>query len=141
MALTDDPARQTTNAVAGPREQMLEQTGRSGGRRTPKAGTPLVAIFVSVIALAAYGLRPPAEASAEPSASAHAAGHAPHPPPSRIDAIVTTAKTVYKNEVNGPKLYQQLDRIDRDGVLVNALGRGDVAGARARGLATLKRTV
>lgn len=51
---------------------------------------------------------------------------------------MTTAKEVYRNEVKGPKLYQQLDRIARDGILVNALGKGNLAGAQAEADAQLR---
>jgi hypothetical protein len=50
---------------------------------------------------------------------------------SRIDAAVVRAKAIYRNETEGAKLPQQLGRIARDGPLLHALGRGDLAGAQA----------
>lgn len=41
------------------------------------------------------------------------------------------AKGTYRNEVEGGKLAQQVDRIARDGVLLAALRRGDLVGAHA----------
>ena len=45
--------------------------------------------------------------------------------------MVIAAKATYNDEINGPKLFEQLGRIASDGVLLNALSRGDVRGARA----------
>jgi hypothetical protein len=57
---------------------------------------------------------------------------------SRIDKIVEVAKSSYHSEVKGRALLQQLGRIARDGILLNALSRGDVAGAQAEADAQLR---
>lgn len=57
---------------------------------------------------------------------------------SRIDGIVDVAKSSYHSETQGRALLQQLNRIARDGVLLNALSRGDVAGAQAEADAQLR---
>jgi hypothetical protein len=49
----------------------------------------------------------------------------------RVDALAVRAKAIYRNETEGAKLPQQLRRIARDGTLLAALGRGDLAGAQA----------
>jgi hypothetical protein len=64
-----------------------------------------------------------------------------HPPPSGIDRVVITAKAVYYNETKGWKLAQQLERIARDGILLDALSRGNVAGAQAEADAQLRSPV
>jgi hypothetical protein len=48
-----------------------------------------------------------------------------------VDATVVRAKAIYRNEIEGAKLPQQLRRIARDRNLLDALSRGDLAGARA----------
>ena len=62
----------------------------------------------------------------------------PHPRPSHIDGIVNVAKATYYRETKGGKLFQQLGRIARDGVLLDALSRGDFAGAQAEADAQLR---
>jgi hypothetical protein len=57
---------------------------------------------------------------------------------SRIDRIVDVAKSSYRSETKGRVLMQQLGRIARDGILLNALSRGDVAGAQAEADAQLR---
>jgi hypothetical protein len=59
------------------------------------------------------------------------------PHQSRIDRIVTVAKGSYHYETKGAKLLQQLERIARDGILLRALSRGDVAGAQVEADAQL----
>jgi hypothetical protein len=49
----------------------------------------------------------------------------------RINATVVSAKAIYRNETEGAKLPQELARIARDGTLLHALSRGDLAGAQA----------
>jgi hypothetical protein len=49
----------------------------------------------------------------------------------RVDATVVRAKAIYRNEIEGAKLPQQLRRIARDRTLLDALSRGDLAGAQA----------
>jgi hypothetical protein len=48
------------------------------------------------------------------------------------------AKASYRSETRGAKLMQQLRRITRDGSLLNALSRGDLAGAQAEADAQLR---
>jgi len=60
------------------------------------------------------------------------------PQRSRIDGIVNVAKASYHSETKGAKLLQQLGRIARDGILLDALSRGDVAGAQAEADAQLR---
>ena len=60
------------------------------------------------------------------------------PQRSRIDGIVNVAKASYHSETKGAKLSQQLGRIARDGILLDALSRGDVAGAQAEADAQLR---
>jgi hypothetical protein len=64
-----------------------------------------------------------------------------HPRRSHIDGIVNAAKASYHNETKGAKLFQQLGRIARDGILLDALSRGDLAGAQAEADAQLRSPV
>jgi hypothetical protein len=48
-----------------------------------------------------------------------------------IGATVVRAKAIYRNETEGAKLPRELRRIARDGTLLRALSRGDLAGAQA----------
>ena len=59
-------------------------------------------------------------------------------PLSRIDRIVDVAKSSYRSETRGRKLLQQLGRLARDSVLLDALSRGDMAGAQAEADAQLR---
>jgi CBS domain-containing protein len=139
MAVTDARASDTIVA-AGSRDQVVKQAGHAGCRRGSMAGSALVAISASVIVLAACGSIPSTHTSAQslPSSSAavvRATGR------SRIDGIVTSAKATYRNESKGAKLFQQLGRIARDGVLLGALSRGDLVGAQAEADAQLRSPV
>jgi hypothetical protein len=58
---------------------------------------------------------------------------------SRIDGIVNVAKESYRSETTGQKLLEQLERVSRDGALLGALSRGDLAGAQAAADAQLRR--
>ncbi|HWY91110.1 MAG TPA: hypothetical protein VNY31_10610 [Solirubrobacteraceae bacterium] len=69
---------------------------------------------------------------------AHATVPRPRPPRSHIDGIVDVAKGTYYGETKGPKLRQELGRIARDGILLDALSRGDLAGAQAEADAQLR---
>ena len=157
--MTDETASHTTVAPRSD-EQVVEQAGRAGCRRRPRAGSAVVAISVFAIALAACGSTPSAQTSAQPpaasrtlsahtsapslspsSVTARATGQVRHPHRSRIDGFVITAKETYNNETKGPKLFQQLARIARDGILLEALGRGDLAGAQAEAEAQLRSPV
>jgi hypothetical protein len=60
---------------------------------------------------------------------------------SRIDGIVAVAKGSYHSETKGRQLLKQLGRIARDSILLNALSRGDVAGAQAEADAQLRSPV
>ena len=60
---------------------------------------------------------------------------------SHIDRIVEVAKGSYHSEIKGRKLLQQLSRIARDRILLNALSRGDVAGAQTEADAQLRSPV
>jgi hypothetical protein len=159
MAVTDETASHTTIS-AGSREHVVEQAGR-GGRRGPRAGSELVAICLFASVLAACGSTQSAQTSAQPPASpstlsahtsaqslssssaatAPAAVQVRRPGRSRIDGIVNVAKATYNNETKGAKLFQQLGRIARDGILLDALGRGDRAGAQAEADAQLRSPV
>jgi hypothetical protein len=57
---------------------------------------------------------------------------------SRIDRFVKVAQATYNNETKGPKLLVELGRIARDGVLLDALSRGDLAGAQSEADAQLR---
>jgi hypothetical protein len=57
---------------------------------------------------------------------------------SHIDRIVDVAKSSYHSETKGRVLLQQLGRIARDRILLNALSRGNVAGAQAEADAQLR---
>jgi hypothetical protein len=125
------------------------------------ARSELVAISAFAIAVAASGSTQSVQTSAQPLASsatlsaytsaqsrssssaatARATVPVRHPRPSRIDGIVNVAKATYYNETKGPKLFQQLGRIARDGILLDALGRGDLAGAQAEADAQLRSPV
>jgi hypothetical protein len=153
--MTDETATHTTVA-ADPQEQA--QAGRARRRRAQEAGWPRVAISAFVIALAACGSTSSAQTAAQPPASsasasavkpaaslassssttARATALVPRPVQSRIDQFVARAKQIYFNETNGWKLRQQLQRIGSDGILLNALSRGDLAGAQAEGDAQLR---
>jgi hypothetical protein len=56
---------------------------------------------------------------------------------SHLAASVRAARGVYNRETKGWKLRGETDRIARDGVLLGALARGDVAGAQAAANAQL----
>ncbi|MFI5005570.1 MAG: hypothetical protein ACHQE6_11215 [Solirubrobacterales bacterium] len=49
-----------------------------------------------------------------------------------------TAKAIYANEISGPKLHEELGRIARDRILLEALSRGDRAAAQAEADAQLR---
>lgn len=119
----------------------------------------LFAIAAFAVALVACGSTPSARTSAQPStsspspsstgisgtsppshspSSAATAGTAARPRQSRIDATVKVAKSSYFSETKGRVLHQQLERIARDGVLLNALSRGNVAAAQAEADAQLR---
>jgi hypothetical protein len=121
----------------------------------------LVAISLFAIALAACGSTPSAQTSVQPPASsatlsahtsaqslssssaatARATVQVRHPRRSRIEGFVITAKGTYYNETKGAKLFQQLGRIARDGILLDTLSRGDLAGAQAEADAQLRSPV
>jgi hypothetical protein len=148
MAVTDE----TTS------RQVVEQAGRRGCRRAPAALSALVGISAFAIALAACGSTQSAQTSPQPTASsatlsahtsapsrssassatAQATGQVPLLRRSRIDGFVNVAKTVYYRETKGAKLFQQLGRIASDGILLDALSRGDLAGAQAEADAQLR---
>jgi hypothetical protein len=95
----------------------------------------LVAVSASALVLggcgsshSAYTSSPPLPSSSSASAPASVQARDGR---TRIEAIVTTAKATYRNETKGPKLSEQLGRIARDRVLLDALSRGDVVGAQA----------
>lgn len=115
----------------------------------------LVAIAAFAVALVACGSTPSARTSAQPStsssprsaqtsarprssstATAVLAVRA-RPRQSRIDETVKVAKASYDSETKGRVLHRQLARIARDGILLNALIRGDVAAAQAEANAQL----
>jgi hypothetical protein len=151
MAVTDETAS----------HQVVEQAGRTGCRRAPTTVSALVAISAFAIALAACGSTQSAQTSAEPpassatlsahtsapsrssasSATAQAGGNVLLPRRSHIDGIVNVAKATYYRETKGRKLFQQLGRIARDGILLDALSRGDLAGAQAEADAQLRSPV
>jgi hypothetical protein len=156
--VTDKTASHMTTVATGRRAQIGERASRAGCRRAPRTGSALGAIAALAIALAGCGstlsaqtpARSPASSatlSAHTSAqsfsssspAARAAFKAPtHPRPTRIDGFVNVAKATYHEETMGAKLFQQLARIARDGVLLNALSRNDLADARAEAHAQLK---
>jgi hypothetical protein len=160
MAEADETASQTT-AAEGSREQVVTQVGRTDGRRAPRAISALAAMSAFAIALAACGSTQSAETSAHlPASSATLSAHTStpslssssaataratvqvrHPRRSRIDGFVITAKATYYKETKGGKLFQQLGRIARDGILLDALSRGDLAGAQAEADAQLRSPV
>ncbi len=72
-----------------------------------------------------------ASSSAAATAARTAAQPAPSRHPSRLKLAVARAKQVYNDETRGPKLNRELSRIARDGILLGALSRGDIAGAQA----------
>jgi len=55
----------------------------------------------------------------------------------RLEEAMLRAQESYHSETQGPKLRQQLARIAHDRVLLEALGRGNVAGAQAEADAQL----
>jgi hypothetical protein len=57
---------------------------------------------------------------------------------SRIDGFVNVAKATYNGETKGSKLLLELGRIARDGILLSALSRGDLAGAQTEADAQLR---
>ena len=136
----------------------MEQDCRARRRRTPRSSAVLVATAAFAVALVACGSTPATRTSAQPSTSsailpavhtsaqppssspAATAGTAVHARPrrSRIDGIVDVAKASYHSETRGAKLLQQLGRIARDGILLDALSRGDVAGAQIEADAQLR---
>jgi hypothetical protein len=82
-----------------------------------------------------------ASLSSSSAAKARATVQFRHGRPNRIDRVVSTAKAAYRNETKGAKLFQQLGRIARDGILLDALGRSDLVGAQAEADAQLRSPV
>jgi hypothetical protein len=143
MAVTDETGSLTTAAEA-PREQPLEQVGRAGCTRAQWGRSELFAIPTVAIAvvMAACGSTRSVQTSVQALASASAAGarvtvQVRHPRRRGIERSVKFAKVSYYYETKGAKLFQQLRRIARDGVLLDALSRGDLAGAQAAAEAQL----
>jgi hypothetical protein len=113
----------------------------------------LVAAAAFAIALVACGSTPSARTSAQPatssattsqlhgsslpSSAAPASTAAVRPRRSRIGEIVHIAQASYASEAGGRKLVQQLGRIARDRVLLDALSSGNVAGAQGEADAQL----
>jgi hypothetical protein len=152
MAPRDETDSDTT-VPDGSREQLLKQLGQAGRRRVRRAGSELLAISAVAIAIAGCGSTGSAQSSAQPPASsaalsAQTSGEltsssaavraAVRARQSRIGGIVKVAMAIYKRETKGTKLFQQLGRIAGDSVLLNALGRGDMAGAQAEADAQLR---
>jgi hypothetical protein len=157
MAMSGRTASRTTLAP-GSAGQVVEQACGARRRRASRFGSALVATATFAAAFAACGSTPSAQTSAQPSTSsailptAHTSTQSlsssstatagasvrTRPQRSRIDGIVAAAKASYRSETRGAKLLQQLGRIARDGVLLNALSRGDVAGAQAEADAQLR---
>ncbi len=69
-----------------------------------------------------------AHRSVRPSPSPAATEHGR---PSRIDAAVKLATRIYDRETRGRKLIKETARIARDGILLDALSRGDLSRAQA----------
>jgi hypothetical protein len=134
--------------------RVVEQE-RAARKRAPLA---FLTMFALAIALSACGSTSPtlssgqspappitrsAHTSAQSLSSSSAATQATvptgRPARSHIDAIVEVAKQTYNAEANGPKLLQELGRIARDGVLLDALSRGDLAAAQAEADSQLRR--
>jgi hypothetical protein len=113
----------------------------------------LVALVAFAVVMVACGSTPSARTAAQPSTSSPTSGgvhtsssrsssspatrSASRPRLSRIDKTVKVAKLSYLSETRGFVLHQQLARIARDGILLNALSRGSVAGAQAEADAQL----
>jgi hypothetical protein len=145
---------EVAGAIASDGEQMTEQVHRATGRRGSRTGSTLVAIVAFAVALVACGSTPSAQTAAEPATSPPRSGvahtlplrasppvagarGAARPRQSRIDKTVKVAKLSYLSETRGRVLHQQLARIASDGILLNALSRGNVAGAQAEADAQL----
>ena len=132
-------------AAPGSPEQMVTHAGHTGWRRTPRIASALASISAVVIALAACGstsATQPAQTSAQPPSSsspaaAQAAAQVTHSSPSQIDAIVNNAKATYHRETEGPKVFRSSGASRETRVLLNALSRGDLAGAQAEADAQL----
>ena len=154
--MPDEAASDRTVADVS-REQLVEKVGRAGCRRVPKAGIAVVAISAFVTAIAACGSTHSAQTSAKPptpsatlpaltstpsrSSPSSAIAQVSTPRPRHIDEIVNAAKAIYYRETKGAKVFQQLGRIARDSILLNALAKGDVAGAQADANAQLRSPV
>ncbi len=122
-------------------------------RTHPRGAALLAATSAGALALGACGAThsastPPASATLSPRiavAPQRSASRPPAPagaqgasaPERRIARTVAVAQATYRDEVAGGKLVQQLGRIARDGVLLAALARGDLAGAQAEAHAQL----
>jgi len=124
----------------------------------PRTIAVLLASTAFVVALTACGSTPAARTSAQlptssvdlrsvhtstqslSSSSVATVGAAlpARPRRSRIDGILEVAKASYRSESRGAKLLRELARIARDATLLNALNRGDVAGAQAEADAQLR---
>lgn len=106
--------------------------GACGATRSTRPPAPAAATLAPRIAAAPHrsASRPPAPAGAL-GASA---------PERRIARTVAVAQATYRDEVAGGKLAQQLERVARDGTLLAALARGDLAGAQAEAHAQLLST-
>jgi hypothetical protein len=111
-------------------------------RHAPRCGSA-VATTVLGLMLGACASAPAADPSDQPSrSSASQSAHVPvRPSPSksatkdqsssRIDAAVKLAARIYERETKGRKLIKETARIARDGILLDAVGRGDLSRAQA----------
>jgi hypothetical protein len=116
-----------------------------------RAALPLAATGVLAVALSACGGSTRAtQTTAGPVVSAATlSAHTATAPPAtaaparrrhrrtRLEEALLGAQETYHSETHGPKLHLELARIAHDRVLLEALSRGDVAGAQAEADAQL----
>jgi hypothetical protein len=125
-------------------DQTVQRTKRTGSALGGRAASAFGAIAAFAIVLAACGSTqstPSPSLSSSSSAKARATVQARRPRSSRIGGFVITAMRTYSNEAKGPKLFEQLARISHDGILLDALSRGDLTGAQAEADAQLRSTI
>lgn len=129
LAIQAHTDRQRSPALISSAAQTRSAGFRSG------SGRALLALSAAAIVLAACGSTHPAHTPRPPVRTFASAGPLviaqPQAGRNRIDATVAAARAIYRNETEGAKLPRELRRIARDGTLLRALSRGDLAGAQA----------
>jgi hypothetical protein len=122
--------------IPGAATQGAHRRIRATARRhAPRCGSALATIVLGIM-LGACASAPAAHPSDQPSpSSASQSAHTSVRP----DAAVKLAERIYDRETKGRKLIKETARIARDGILLDALNRGDLSRAQAEADSQLTR--